>query len=144
VNRALRQAPLAHRRQALEARFGLRVASALAEQGVSHDVEQRLRVAREQALSRAAAVRQTRLGGASSVLRSGGAAVLGRPGWWQRLGALAPIVVLALGFLLVEYIDDTERIRAAAEIDAVLLSDTVPPGAYADPGFGEYLRQAPP
>jgi len=29
-------------------------------------------------------------------------------------------------------------------VDAVLLTDQLPPAAYSDPGFGEYLRSPPP
>jgi hypothetical protein len=32
---------------------------------------------------------------------------------------------------------------AAAEIDAQLLSDTLPPAAYSDPGFAEFLKNNP-
>ena len=142
--RALPQAPMAHRQQALEARFGLRVSAALSEGGVSHDIDQRLRVARQQALARASAVRQSALSGAVSVNRAGRSAVLGGSPWWLRVASLAPLAVLTLGLLLVERLDNSERVRAAAEIDAVLLADTLPPRAYTDPGFAEYLRQAPP
>jgi Protein of unknown function (DUF3619) len=34
-------------------------------------------------------------------------------------------------------------VLAAAEIDAQLLSDSLPPTAYSDPGFAEYLRSTP-
>ena len=33
-----------------------------------------------------------------------------------------------------------EQIAAAAEIDADLLTDSVPPAAYNDPGFLEFLK----
>jgi hypothetical protein len=32
------------------------------------------------------------------------------------------------------------QIDAAAEIDAALLSDSLPPSAYSDPGFAEFLN----
>ncbi len=140
-----RQAPLAHRQQALEARFGLRVAQTLNEPELGHDIEQRLRVARQQALARAAASRQAALPATAVVGRAGATVTLGFGGnWWLRAAALTPLLVLALGVLLIGYVDDEERIRAAVEVDAVLLSDTLPPKAYTDPGFTEYLRQSPP
>jgi Protein of unknown function (DUF3619) len=145
VIRAFDQAPLAHRQQALEARFGLKVARALNEGAVGHDIEQRLKVARQLALQRTAAARGLATAPANRVARAGSTAVFGGGGaWWLRLAAFAPLVVLALGLMLIEYVDDAERIRAAVEIDAVLLADTLPPKAYADPGFTEFLRQAPP
>jgi hypothetical protein len=37
-----------------------------------------------------------------------------------------------------------EQVVAAAEIDTQLLSDQLPPAAYSDPGFAEFLRSSPP
>jgi len=34
------------------------------------------------------------------------------------------------------------QIEAAAEVDSALLADDLPPEAYSDPGFVEYLRSA--
>jgi Protein of unknown function (DUF3619) len=129
------------RQQALEARFALRVTAALSERGVEHDIDQRLRVAREMALSRA----RHRVTLASQVQVVGhGTAVLGGSPWWLRMASMAPILVLALGLMLIERIDSQEQIEAAAEIDAILLADELPPRAYSDPGFGEFLRQPGP
>ena len=36
---------------------------------------------------------------------------------------------------------ETDKGPIAAEIDALLLSDDLPPGAYADPGFVEFLKK---
>jgi hypothetical protein len=129
------------RQQALEARFALRVTAALSERGVEHDIDQRLRVARELALSRARHVTAA----ATQVHRVGqGVVALGGTPWWLRMASVAPLVVLALGLMLIQRIDDREQIAAAAEIDAILLADELPPRAYSDPGFGEYLRQPGP
>lgn len=133
----------AHHQQALEARFGLRVAGALGHATVGHDIQERLRVARQQAVERARAVRKLEAA-PSYVVHAGPAAVLGGTPWWLRLASFAPLMVLALGLLLIDHLDAEERIRAAAEIDAVLLADELPPQAYADPGFAEYLKQATP
>ncbi len=129
------------RQQALEARFALRVTAALSERGVEHDIDQRLRVARELALSRARRVTAA----ASQVQRVGqGTVALGGSPLWLRMASMAPLLVLALGLMLIQHIDDQEQISAAAEIDAILLADELPPRAYSDPGFGEYLRQPGP
>lgn len=129
------------RQQALEARFALRVAAALSERGVEHDIDQRLRVARQMALGRARHVAAS----AAQVHHVGhGSAALGGSPWWLRLASMAPLLVLALGLMLIERIDSQEQIEAAAEIDAILLADELPPRAYSDPGFGEFLRQPEP
>jgi Protein of unknown function (DUF3619) len=129
--------------QALEARFALRVASALSERDVGHDIEERLRIAREAAVVRARQVRSASV--ATAVLHNrGGSATLGGSPWWLRLASLTPLVVLALGLMLIDRIDRQEQIHAAAEIDAILLADELPPRAYSDPGFAEYLKQPGP
>lgn len=125
---------------ALEARFARRVAAALEERGVGHDVGQRLRVAREQALSRARHARAPVSAAASGVVRSGGSAALAGPPWWLRVASLAPLLLLTAGLVLIERLNNHEQISAAAEIDAVLLADELPPAAYSDPGFGEFLK----
>lgn len=127
---------------ALEARFGLRVAARLSEQAeaLPHDITERLRVAREQAVARARPVRATSVtaaGAGSATLTFGEG-----PGesWWWRFGALMPLAVLVAGLVVVSEWRSNEEISATAEIDAALLSDTVPPAAYADPGFVEFLK----
>jgi hypothetical protein len=129
----------------LVSRIGVRVAAALSEQAAAlpHDITERLRAAREQALVRA---RLTQRQAASALVAlPGGTAALGGPGaWWQRLATVLPLLVLVAGLLLIGQWTTREQVLAAADIDAVLLSDEVPPDAYADPGFAEFLRSAPP
>ena len=131
----------------LEARFGLRVASALNQRGelACHDVSERLRVAREQALARAAAGRRIAIqsSGASTVvgMTARGAAMLGgHPMWWTRLASVLPILALLGGLLLIDQWHDRAQIAAAADVDAALLADDLPPAAYSDPGFVEFLK----
>jgi hypothetical protein len=53
-------------------------------------------------------------------------------------------VVLVLGLVGIGHLNNLERIRAAAEVDAVLLADDLPLAAYSDPGFAEYLKTQTP
>ncbi len=125
----------------LETRLASRVTSLLAEptQTLAPDVVERLRFAREQALARARAQREL------AAVQSGGAIALGRfGGWWPRLAALLPVVALVAGLVGINAWNAHERARAAAEIDAVLLADRLPPAAYADPGFVAFLKLAQP
>jgi hypothetical protein len=48
--------------------------------------------------------------------------------------------VLAAGVLLLADVRQRDRTSVAAEIDAVLLADDLPPAAYADPGFVAFLK----
>lgn len=128
-------------RDALEARIGLRLAARLSE-GVDlmdADISERLRFAREKALERARAVRAAESRPAVAVGASG-AAVLGGGGWWVKLGSVLPLLALAAGLFLIQYMHSEAQIETAAEIDAELLADDLPPAAYNDAGFVEFLK----
>ena len=131
----------------LEARFGARLAGALTarSQALPHDITERLRFARDKSL---AVARQSRARAAGGMVVAGvssqGSAVLGGflP-WWQRAASVLPLLVLVAGLVMIDNWSLREQVLAAAEIDAQLLSDALPPAAYSDPGFGEYLRNPP-
>ncbi|MEQ1683512.1 MAG: DUF3619 family protein [Burkholderiaceae bacterium] len=128
---------------ALQARFAIRVAARLTErsQGLEADVGERLRFAREKALERA---RASRTASASQPLgtTAAGALLLGRvgSGWWMKLASVLPALALIAGLLLIQKSQTDEQVSAAAEIDAALLSDDLPPAAYSDAGFAEFLK----
>jgi hypothetical protein len=129
------------------ARYGLRVAARLAEQteDLPHDILERLRVAREQAVERTrAAARKAARSEASVVVGAGGSLALaggpGEGGAWFKLAGWVPIVLLLAGLLLIQDRYQREQVEAAAEIDAALLADDLPPSAYSDPGFSEFLK----
>lgn len=137
----------------LETRFGLRVGAALSERSATpgHDVSERLRVAREQALARArdarAALPARQAQEASSVVvqSSGTLAMGGSPWsegsrWWAPLASLAPLLLLVLGLILIDEWHDRLQTATVAEVDSALLSDDLPPDAYTDPGFSEFLK----
>lgn len=128
---------------ALQSRFALRLTARLTERSdaLASDLGERLRFARERALERGRAARPVgtlpRVG-----ITSGGAAVLGQggSGWWLRIGAVAPIFALVAGLFFIQAWHDKAQISVAAEIDAALLSDDLPPKAYSDAGFAEFLK----
>jgi Protein of unknown function (DUF3619) len=133
---------------ALQSRFAMRLTARLGEQAeaVSHDVGERLRVARECALERARAHRAAM---ASPALQTGnaGAATLALGGgswssssWWVRFVQVLPLLALMAGLLLIQNQHVRAQISAAAEIDFDLLVDELPPAAYGDPGFVEFLK----
>ena len=140
-------------RKALEERFAARLASALTEYQASEmpaDIEARLRFAHDRAMV-AARLAQAQRAPASAVLGTpGGAAVLGAAGgpsdlpWWLRLGSLLPFAVLLGGLLLIDNHYVRTQIDAAVEVDAAILVDALPPEAYRDQGFVEYLKSARP
>jgi hypothetical protein len=134
--------------EGLEARFGVRVAAMLGSQlqQTPSDISERLRVSRQQALERA---RQTRRQAQVAVSTAGAPVVVGRgasaaladrPGWGVKLASLFPLAMLVAGFVLIDRLHERAQIHAAAEVDAALLADDLPPAAYTDPGFAEYLK----
>lgn len=145
--------------EAIEARFALRLTARLeaGAQAVPHEISERLRVARQQAVAQARPIAVQRpqsqaAGSLSVVLTAPGSstATLGQSGpsdeesvWWSRLSWLVPALVLALGLAGLGEWEDRERIAQAAQMDTELLGDDLPPAAYLDAGFGEFLRRPP-
>ncbi|PZP35229.1 MAG: DUF3619 domain-containing protein [Roseateles depolymerans] len=130
-------------------RFGLRIAAGLSERNAAlpADVGERLRFAREQALARAQAARAARgLVAAGTVVSRGGPTLAlgggrGRScGFWSRGLSLVPLALLLAGLLLAQRGQFHRELVAAAEVDTALLSDKLPPAAFRDPGFAEFLR----
>jgi hypothetical protein len=130
-------------RETLEARVGLRLAARLntGTAELPHDISTRLRFARERALEHARLARQPAaalapvgLGGTSTLVLGGG------PAWRWRLASMLPVALLLAGLVTIQMQSDDELVFAAAEVDAALLADDLPPSAYADAGFAEFLR----
>jgi len=161
----------AAQREALEARFALRLSARLDEgaQSVPHDITERLRVARQQAVEAARVARLKtapaisvapqglQVGWASATAGAGralgpwhdGAAARrsdhgrrlddGPVSWGWRLASALPVLALVAGLWGVKFYHQLEQLEAAADVDIALLSDDLPPDAYADPGFAEFL-----
>lgn len=137
--------------EAAQARYAQRVAAALSEYQLhdSHpDIEARLRFARDRALAAARAARANAAAAPAVLGLAGGAAVLGGgpevTPWWLRLGSLLPLVVLLAGLVLIDSRYTRSLIEAAVEVDAAILADSLPPEAYRDQGFVEFLKTARP
>ncbi|MBB4843519.1 hypothetical protein HNP55_002042 [Paucibacter oligotrophus] len=133
-------------------RFGLRVAADLSERNetLPHDISERLRFAREQALLRAKTARaaQVQLAPSTPVLQTGATLALGGGQGgsegsprWLKFASLLPLLMLVLGLFLIQHTQWYQQINASAEIDTALLSDHLPPSAYSDPGFSEFLSE---
>lgn len=129
---------------ALQDRLGLKLVSYLnlSSAGLTHDVSERLRVARLQALSQR---KVTARGLTRSVVANGASAALtwGQEeslGWWGRVGAIAPLIALVVGMLLINSLQNDNRARELAEVDVSLLTDVLPLEAFADPGFVQFLK----
>ena len=129
--------------ESMQSRFGLRVSARLSAQAedLGADISERLRFAREQALVHFRNARSAEIAATMGVSASG-VAVLGRSGtgWWIRVASILPAIALAGGLLLIQHWQDRTQISVAAEVDAALLADDLPPKAYSDAGFVEFLK----
>ena len=128
----------------LQDRFGLKAASYLSAgtAELPHDISERLRVARFQAVAKRKVVR---LEPAVQVIGQGGSAALGwgsggGVSWWARIGSVVPLIALVVGLLAINSIQNDNRAQEVAEVDAALLTDELPPAAFADPGFVQFLK----
>jgi Protein of unknown function (DUF3619) len=133
----------------LQARLAAQFATALSEgvRDLPHDVTERLRFGREQALAKAREVRLAPQAAPARLawLNSATTLVLGGPlAGWHRVLSLFPLLMLVAGMFVIEHWATREQVLAAADVDAVLLADDLPPAAYQDPGFIEFLRAPPP
>ncbi|MDB5870027.1 MAG: putative transrane protein [Polaromonas sp.] len=132
------------RAAALQDRFALKTVSYLSvgTADLPYDISERLRAARAQAVSqRKIAKTQT----AGTVLNIGGSAVLNWGAddglsWWGRIGSVLPLVALVVGLLAINSFQNDSRAQEVAEVDAALLTDELPPAAFADPGFVQFLK----
>ncbi|HQC99363.1 MAG TPA: DUF3619 family protein [Aquabacterium sp.] len=132
----------APRQEALEGQFAERLTAHLnrSAQALPHDITERLRFGRERALASRRSV-AFQMVTAPAVVHTGRAAALGGPpSLWLRLASSLPLVVLVAGLVFIQHHHDQQQIAVAAEIDSALLADTLPPAAYTDPGFSEFLR----
>jgi hypothetical protein len=150
-------APLTEIRQH---RLGLRIAARLSAGAADlpRDVQEHLRAARERALAHrkcpvVVAVPQNAghaavLGHAGGAVALGGLGGLGEinglgrfgSGWWSHLLSIAVALALAAGLVVIDVVQSDENATEVANVDSALLIDDLPPQAYADPGFAQFLK----
>ncbi|MGE0310477.1 MAG: DUF3619 family protein [Lautropia sp.] len=129
----------------------------LLDEGTAHlpwRVTERLAAARAQALARVIPPAPVRVSGASQA-RSAGTAVP-RPaprlpadggsaalGWSLRrriVSTALPIALMLAGFVMIDIAQQEQSANDLLEVDSALLTDEVPLVAYADRGFGVFIK----
>ena len=136
---------LQKRAHILQDRFGLKTASYLSSGAADlpYDISERLRAARAQAISQRK-IAKTETSG--NVVNAGSAAALtwgssdDGLNWWSRIASVLPLIALVVGLLVINSIQDDNRAQELAEVDVALLTDELPPDAFADPGFVQFLK----
>jgi hypothetical protein len=135
---------LQNRAEILQDRFALKAASYLTvgTADLPYDISERLRAARMQAVS-ARKIAKTRTVG-NVVGNSGSAALTWGSddglNWWSRIGSVVPLIALVVGLLTINSVQNDNRAQEVAEVDSALLTDELPPAAFADPGFVQFLK----
>lgn len=137
---------LQNRQDILQERFALKAASYLSAgaSDLPYEISERLRAARVQAVAKRKVSKAQTAGG---VVHSGSghAALLWGSsgdglGWWGRIGSVLPLIALVVGMLTINSIQNDNRAQEVAEVDAALLIDDLPPAAFSDPGFVQFLK----
>ena len=123
--------------------FGLAAAALLRQgsQSLPAGIKDRLYAARLKALS---VKKPEKVRIEQHVLASSGANwSTGSRSFWDNVGWVAPLVVLVFGLIGISQWQQDSRINDIAELDIALLTDDVPPDAYADSGFLGFLKNGP-
>ncbi|MEH3087579.1 MAG: DUF3619 family protein [Xylophilus ampelinus] len=141
------QTNLARSASDLQDDFGHRIAARLSAgatpDALPADVAARLQAMRRQALERRKQPEPVRA--AQPVLAGAG----GRPTrggdddpspWKRGVAALLPLLALAAGLVAIQVAQNERRADDLARVDTQLLADDLPPSAYADPGFVQFLK----
>lgn len=124
-------------------RYGRQIAARLdaSAEALPHDISERLRVARLQALGK---YRDVQVRATAPIMVGGGVATLGEGdddrGLWPGLVSLVPLLALIAGLVAIQVFGTHQVAQELAEIDAAILTDDLPPDAYADPGFAQFLK----
>lgn len=128
----------------LQDRYGLKTASYLSAgtAELPYEVSERLRASRAQAVAARKIIKVqtapvTATASAGSVLSWGSGDGFGL---WSRIGSVLPLIALVLGLLAISSLQTDKLVRELAEVDSALLTDDLPPDAFSDPGFLQFLK----
>jgi hypothetical protein len=133
-----------NRIEILQDRYGLKTASYLSAGAADlpYDISERLRAARAQAVSmrklpRVQAAPVTAATGTGAALTWGSDEGFS---FWGRIGSVVPLVALVVGLLVINSLQADSFVDELAEVDSALLTDDLPPAAFSDPGFLQFLK----
>jgi hypothetical protein len=115
----------------------------LATPELPHDITERLRIARQSAMAQRKPLALTRLSAATQANANGSLTAPGDEGLnlWSILASALPLLVLLAGLVTIQWVQQDNRTAELAATDAALLTDELPPDAYTDPGFAQFLKK---
>lgn len=127
----------------LQDRYGLKTAAYLSAGAADlpYDISERLRAARAQAVAmrKVAKVQAAR----AATTRAGSTLTWGSDegfSLWSRIGSVLPLIALVVGLLAINSLQTDNFVQELAEVDSALLTDELPPDAFSDPGFVQFLK----
>ena len=135
--------------ESLEARLALRLTSQLSRGNhqLPHDIAERLRVARQGAvrLRRPEPVPKPAVAAAWQPSGTTSASLQTDPSESSHSRWMTLVLTLALiaGIFYIQHVHLQSQVLAAADVDVELLADDLPPDAYIDAGFLEFLKHSP-
>lgn len=114
----------------------------LATSDLSHDISERLRVARQLALAHRKPMVLSRLSKMAHLNNNG---TLTGPtdeglNLLNILASALPLIALVFGLMAIQWIQQDSIISEIAATDSALLTDELPPDAYTDAGFSQFLK----
>lgn len=135
--------------QNLANQFGRRVALHLdhGAQQLPYDISERLRAARTRALAvRRLSAPESQTAHIVESMGNGTARLHFSDktrNTYNMLMSFIPLVCLLIGLMILHEFHDDQNAHELAEIDSALLIDDLPPQAYTDPAFFDFLKNQP-
>lgn len=114
----------------------------LATSDLPHDISERLRVARQLAMAQRLPAMRLSQAPSIQINRQGTLTASGDEGLslWSVLASSLPLLALVAGLLAIQSIQEDHIVMEIAATDAALLTDELPPDAYTDAGFAQFLK----
>jgi hypothetical protein len=115
----------------------------LASPDLPHDISERLRVARQLALAQRKPLLQSRIAKSAHINHNGTLTAPADEGLsvWSILASAVPLLALVIGLMAIQWIQQDHITSEIAATDSALLTDELPPDAYTDAGFAQFLKQ---
>lgn len=114
----------------------------LATTDLPYDISERLRVARQLALGQRKPLVQLQHAQNNQVNANGTLTSSGDEGLslWSVLASSVPLLALVVGLLAIQWTKEDHIAMEIAATDSALLTDELPPHAYTDAGFAQFLK----
>ena len=115
----------------------------LAAADLPHDISERLRIARNLALAQRKPLVLSRTATSAHINNNGSLTAPSDEGLnlWSILASAVPLLALVIGLMAIQWIHQDRITLEIAATDAALLTDELPPDAYTDAGFTQFLKQ---